>query len=298
MTPFDRVSEPEPASEFVPARRTRTRLSLTRAAITLIVGFIGAQLLGKFVADYAAAHGATAAHGGQTSRAGMDIATVVPSMLASELALLAVALCAPVLSGLPTRRTLGLRGAPAPAYGAAALGTVMLGPLGDELMSLFSRAFPNFTLGVVPALHDLAKHLPVFWLWPTFALLPGLAEELLFRGVLQRAFVRPVVAIVVSGCTFALFHIDPVHVVGVLPLGLFLAWVAQRSSTSVTIVAHVINNSVALLAIQTNQFDVGFGTDHELPASALLGSCAAFAVAASVVWRCTRPTPTVASEPA
>jgi membrane protease YdiL (CAAX protease family) len=290
-----RASEPEPASEFVPARRSRTRLSATRAAVTLVVGFVGAQLLGKFVADHA--HGVSlAAHGGRTGHAGMDIATVVPSMLASELALLVVALSAPALSGLATRKTLGLWGAPAEVYGAAALGTIMLGPLGDELMSLFSRAFPNFTLGVVPALHDLAKQLPVFWLWPTFALLPGLAEELLFRGMLQRALTRPLVAVLISGCTFALFHVDPVHVVGVLPLGLFLAWVAQRSSTSVTIVAHVLNNSVALLAIQTNQFDVGFGTEHELPTSALLGSCSAFAAAALVIWRSTRAAAPVVGE--
>ena len=53
-------------------------------------------------------------------------------------------------------------------------------------------------------------------------------------------------AVLVSGTAFALFHVDPVHVVGVLPLGLFLSWVAQRSNTSVTIFAHVANNSIAL----------------------------------------------------
>jgi membrane protease YdiL (CAAX protease family) len=161
-------------------------------------------------------------------------------------------------------------------------------------MTMFAKLFPDLTLGVLSALHDLAKRLPLPWLWPTFALLPGLSEELLFRGVLQSALIRPWVAVIVSGCAFALFHVDPVHVIGVLPLGLFLAWVRQRSSTSVTIVAHVVNNSVALLAIQSTQFDVGFGTDSELPPSALAASVLAFVLAAWVVLRHTSdaaPTP-------
>jgi membrane protease YdiL (CAAX protease family) len=127
----------------------------------------------------------------------------------------------------------------------------------------------------------LAGQVPLLWLWPTFALLPGLSEELLFRGVLQRALVRPGLAIACSGCAFALFHVDPVHVVGVLPLGLFLAWVAQRSSTAVSIFAHVCNNSVALVAIRSSTLDVGFGTDQALPNSWLFISLCLFA---GMVW--------------
>jgi membrane protease YdiL (CAAX protease family) len=212
---------------------------------------------------------------------------VVPSMLASELTLLGVSLISPLVAALPVRRTLGLRSAPWQVFVAAAVGTFMLGPLGDQLMSVFAKLFPSLTLGVVPALHDLAKRLPLVVLWPTFALLPGLSEELLFRGVLQRALVRRWVAVIVSGSVFAMFHIDPVHVIGVLPLGLFLAWVAQRSSTSVTIVAHVVNNSVALFAIQSSAFDVGYGTDQPLPPGAVVGSALLFAGAAWVVLRST-----------
>jgi membrane protease YdiL (CAAX protease family) len=260
------------AAPPVESARLASRLSLGRALAALCAGFLLAQLFGKLAADVARA--ITHADASPTSGP-----VVVASMLASELALLSVAVVTPLLSSLPLRQALGLASAKPRVFAAATLGTVMLGPLGDRLMTLFSTLFPNLTLGVVPALRDLAQHLPLLWLWPTFALLPGLAEELLFRGVLQHAIARPGLAIVLSGGAFALFHVDPVHVMGVLPLGLFLAWVAQRSSTSVTIAAHVLNNSVALIGIRSSALDVGYGSERELPWPWLAVSLGLFVVA-------------------
>jgi membrane protease YdiL (CAAX protease family) len=197
----------------------------------------------------------------------------------------------PLLASLPVRETLGLRRAPLRVFVAAGLGTVLLGPIGDVCMTTLSQLFPKFSLGVVPALHDIAQGFAWPLLWPAFALLPGLAEELLFRGVLQRAIVRPGLAVLVSGLGFALFHVDPVHVVGVLPLGLFLAWVAQRSGTSVTIFAHVLNNSVAIATIQSATLDVGYGTDRPLPFAWVVASLCGVFLAARVIMRETAPLP-------
>jgi membrane protease YdiL (CAAX protease family) len=267
--------------------RTLPRLSLGRAIAALGAAFVLAQLFGKIAADIARA----VTHG---KAASLSAPVVIPSMLASELGLLGVALVIPLLSGLTLREALGLHAAKPRVYVAVTLGTVMLGPLGDRLMSLFSAAFPKLTLGVVPALHDLAQQLPFVWLWPSFALLPGLSEELLFRGVLQRAIYRPRLAIAVSGCAFALFHVDPVHVVGVLPLGLFLAWSAQRSSTLVSIVAHVLNNSIAVISIQNDALDMGFGSEQPLPLKWVAASLVLFLAAAWLVWRDTLSTPSAA----
>jgi hypothetical protein len=73
-----------------------------------------------------------------------------------------------------------------------------------------------------------------------------------------------------------------VHIVGVLPLGLFLAWAAARSSTLVTIFAHVLNNSLALVAIQSEALDVGYGSERPMPTAWLIFSLALFA--ASAIW--------------
>jgi hypothetical protein len=91
----------------------------------------------------------------------------------------------------------------------------------------------------------------------------------------------------VSGCTFALFHVDPVHIVGVLPLGLFLAWASSRSCTTVTIVAHVMNNSLALLALKHTDLEVGYGSETPLPTRWLLMSLVGFVFAAWSLWRLT-----------
>jgi membrane protease YdiL (CAAX protease family) len=270
--------QPAPSLDAVDPRPLVTsarRVPLRSALFALVAGFILAQLAGKLVGDVARA--ITHARGSS-----LTAGVVVPSMLASELALLLVALIVPLSAAVPLRRSLGLRPAHPAVFVAAGIGTVMLGPLGDFLMGVLSRLLPDFTLGVVPTLHDLAQRLPVVWLWPTFALLPGLAEELLFRGVLQRAIRARTASILVSGCAFALFHADPVHVVGVLPLGLFLAWAAARSSTLVTIFAHVLNNTLALVAIQSETLDVGYGSERPMPITWLLFSLGLFA--ASAVW--------------
>lgn len=269
-----------------PARPRRITLGI--ALIALVVAFLAAQLLGKIAGDLA--RSITHAHAGVLS-AGV----VVPSLLASELGLLIVSLLVPLTRSLPVRESLGLEPASPQLMAAAGLGTVLLGPLGDQLMTTFSAFFPDFTLGVVPTLHDLAQRLPLVWLWPTFALLPGLAEEMLFRGVLLRSARNKVLGVALSGCAFALFHVDPVHVIGVLPLGLFLSWVASRSNTSVTIVAHVLNNSVALFAIQSSDLDVGYGSEHALPPSWLVVSLVGFSVAAVAVYRMTSSQPSAAA---
>ncbi|HKU43968.1 MAG TPA: CPBP family intramembrane glutamic endopeptidase, partial [Polyangiales bacterium] len=130
--------------------------------------------------------------------------------------------------------------------------------------------------------------LPLAVIWPSFALVPGIAEELLFRGVLQGAFERSLRAVVIAGTAFALFHIDPVHVVGVLPLGLFLSWVAYRSSTSVTIFAHVANNTLAVVSIHSATLDVGYSIGRDMSLSWTLGSLAVFACAVWVIVQATR----------
>ncbi len=266
------------------------RLGFGRALAAVATAFVIAQLAGKVIVDVMAPGVNFGASLAQVAPA-LLARSVVPSMLASELALLAVALATPLIAALPLRAALGLEhGAPVSVFAAAAVGTILLGPLGDTLMSALSAHFPSLGMGTVDALRGIAQKLPLALLWPAFALAPGLAEELLFRGVLQRSVAPGVFAVGLSGVGFALFHVDPVHVAGVLPLGLFLAWVGQRASTRVTVLAHVLNNSFALLAIKSEALDVGYGTERDLPPLWLAGSLVGVAICAWVVARGTEPT--------
>jgi len=87
------------------------------------------------------------------------------------------------------------------------------------------------------------------------SLLPGIIEELAFRGYIQSRLLQrwPAWAAVgVSSLLFALFHLDPAYMVVVFPVGLWLGFLAWRTGGTLQgMVCHAFNNAVAfgLLAL-------------------------------------------------
>lgn len=239
------------------------RLPLLRTAMCVLLGGVLAQLAGAFVSELIRTW--MRLHGTPLNVQGPSPFVVVPAMAASAATLIAVATLTPALGGLDVQQALGLRGAKPSSFVAAAVGTVMLGPTADVLMRTMQDLAPGLSMGVVPMLHDLVRQVPLYVAWLSFALLPGVSEELLFRGLLQGSAPPGAIGILISGLAFSLFHVDPHHIAGVLPLGLFLAWVASRCGTWVTLAAHVANNSASIAAIHSDTFDVGYGTDAPLP---------------------------------
>jgi membrane protease YdiL (CAAX protease family) len=147
------------------------------------------------------------------------------------------------------RAELGFRGLPALAAIAGACGIVGLGPTSDLLIRLLRSAAPQLELGVLHQIDELASGQPFYVVWPLFALLPGLAEETYFRGLVQHLLGRGALAVLLSGAIFAALHIDPIQAVGVLPVGIYLAWLADRTrSIWAPIAAHATNNTIAVLA--------------------------------------------------
>ncbi|MDA1229707.1 MAG: CPBP family intramembrane metalloprotease, partial [Planctomycetota bacterium] len=86
------------------------------------------------------------------------------------------------------------------------------------------------------------------------AIVPGLAEEFLFRGYLQSRLLkrwRPAPAIGVSAAIFAIAHVDPIHVVAVLPLGIWLGLGAWRvGSIWPAVLCHIANNCLSVISLQ------------------------------------------------
>lgn len=194
------------------------------------------------------------------------------TLLASELALAAVALGAPLLfrdaaGGLAERLewrparvrwpdvallTLALLGLGHAAQAAATLAGLWSGTL--QQLDGAVRAFS------VPALLSL--------LVPG-ALGAGLCEELLFRGLLQARLVQrfgPAVGVVGAALAFGLMHLDPLHTPLAFLMGLLLGWAAWRTGTIVTgVVAHAVNNAVSF---------VSSWAGWEVPGSGKLGGAA------------------------
>lgn len=83
--------------------------------------------------------------------------------------------------------------------------------------------------------------------------LAGFAEEIVFRGYLQRRFLQrwPVwIAIGVSSVLFAAAHFSPTYAAFVLPLGVWLGVVAWRTgSTWCSIACHLFNNLMAMVIL-------------------------------------------------
>ena len=112
---------------------------------------------------------------------------------------------------------------------------------------------------------------------------PGVAEELLCRGLIQRGLQRRLgtpASVIVAALVFGALHVDPVHAAVASVLGVYLGLVAVLAgSVRAAIGCHVVNNAVAVVLV------AWLGEPETAPlASLLLGSSAAIA-ALGLVWR-------------
>lgn len=172
-----------------------------------------------------------------------------PAVVVTGLMMVLVAMATPRLARVRVGDALGLRKAPWPVFVAAPLGILALGPTSDAMRQLMEAVAPNLTFDTLEGLDELARSAPLWMVLPVMALVPGLSEEMLFRGLFQRSIARAWLALPLSAVLFACYHLDPHHVVAVLPLGFYLAWLGQRTgSLWVPVTAHVANNAAAVLA--------------------------------------------------
>ena len=90
---------------------------------------------------------------------------------------------------------------------------------------------------------------------PSLVVIAGLAplvEELVFRGLLYGWVAGrwgTVAAWIVSSLAFAAAHVEPAHIILVLPLALWFGWLRRRTDLLLpSLVAHMVNNGFAVAA--------------------------------------------------
>ncbi len=87
----------------------------------------------------------------------------------------------------------------------------------------------------------------------SFALVPGIAEELLCRGLVQRGLQSrygPIPAILLASLFFGALHVDPVHSAFAAILGLYLGAIAcLAGSVRASMGCHIANNIAAVLGV-------------------------------------------------
>jgi len=84
------------------------------------------------------------------------------------------------------------------------------------------------------------------------ALVPGVCEELLFRGYAQRQFERaagPAGGILLAGGLFGLYHLRPSQALPLIVLGLYMAYLVWRTGSLLpAVLVHIAHNGFAVIA--------------------------------------------------
>jgi membrane protease YdiL (CAAX protease family) len=105
--------------------------------------------------------------------------------------------------------------------------------------------------GPTELVKDLIVEQPYVATIAAIALLPALAEEIVFRGVLARSLAnhkRLPVAVVLSSAVFGIYHVMPAQAVATFMLGCLLALLTLRARSIVpAVVAHFLNNAIAII---------------------------------------------------
>jgi uncharacterized protein len=125
---------------------------------------------------------------------------------------------------------------------------IPLPPRVQEFLSQFKKLFEE-TYRLLVASHSPGEFLFVVLV---VAFVPAFAEELLFRGLVQRSFEEGtdgLRAAMVAGIIFGAYHMNPFSFIPLIVLGVYFGFIVYRSQNiSVAISAHFFNNFVACAA--------------------------------------------------
>lgn len=173
-------------------------------------------------------------------------------MLPGQISFLFVGIVAAGISPIPFRDRLGLQ------RGRGTWSNWLMFFAATPAVSLFS------TLAVSLLVRQRSENMEVLrrlisenaaTMWPLLITLicicPAIAEEILFRGLIQRRLVRRytlIPAIGISSLLFAAAHLEPIHALGVAPLGFWFGLVAWKTdSTWAASGCHFINNFMSTM---------------------------------------------------
>ena len=179
------------------------------------------------------------------------------SMLFTQAGLLSIAYAGANWSDEPTKGVLGLNSPLRPlSLKGAAVAVISLLWLSFSLNFLleFSGMRENSALVELESQLIQVKKEELVWMLVCLALLPALAEELLFRGLLLgrlKARWGPAVALTLSSLLFGAAHLDLAQGLAAAVLGFFLGGLRLRTgSVHASILCHASNNGIAILLPQ------------------------------------------------
>jgi membrane protease YdiL (CAAX protease family) len=179
------------------------------------------------------------------------VAVIVPA----QLTILAVAILFAIIERERILPRLGF------VRGSASLSTIALavvGTLGVQfLIEIVADALidePSDSLKLIAKMLSEPQGLAAIGAGFLVSVPPGLCEETLFRGFVQKGLLRrwsPAAAIGTASVFFALAHWDAQHSLAVLPLGAWFGYVAWRTGSVLpAVLCHFANNLFAFVVVR------------------------------------------------
>jgi len=139
-------------------------------------------------------------------------------------------------------------------YKTALLGGLTVGLAPAWIISFIVSVFPSLRPEELGAVAEFMSNgigaTQILFLMITVLIVPPI-EELLFRGWLWKLVgwkLSPYWAWVTTSIIFALVHMEPVHVLGLLPFSFFAGWLKLKTGKlGPSVVAHIANNAAACM---------------------------------------------------
>lgn len=150
---------------------------------------------------------------------------------------------------IPIRRSLRLNKISLRQLVSVMLISTFAYPIAVIIQAIFLSILSNFTPLLesgVPIPLDMKSYLLSIFV---FAIGPGICEEVMFRGVLIRAYEGLGIkkAIIISSFLFGIFHFNIFNLVGPIFLGIIFGLTLYKTNSILApIVGHIINNFIAV----------------------------------------------------
>jgi membrane protease YdiL (CAAX protease family) len=158
---------------------------------------------------------------------------------------------------------------------ATILGTLALGQVLDSA-AVLAGLVDRGAMAVIRRALEGAAGPELFAAVVIIGVLAGSAEEVFFRGYMQtrlRERWSPALAVLVTSVAFGLLHLEWLHAVLALALGLWLGVITERAGSALPAIAsHVVNNVVFTVLTAT----LGTLHDRTLNMALLTGSAVIF----------------------
>ncbi|MDE2976533.1 MAG: CPBP family glutamic-type intramembrane protease [Acidobacteriota bacterium] len=161
---------------------------------------------------------------------------------------------------LPAREALSLRAPPTGAWLGVLIGAPAGLVLADGVVRLASLAMPIPEEWIEAMAEAFGADIPAWQMLVFFAILPGIFEEIAFRGVLLHGLksrLKPVRLVLVAGIAFGFFHVDLFRIPGTSLLGVLLVIAVLRSGSIYPAMAwHALHNALALGSARIEQIQL------------------------------------------